>query len=76
MQFPLQVHRDIKPENILVTKTAMSISAKICDFGSATRINPTKLQKVDRSGEKDLSHYLGSRWYYGIIVLSLPVLIL
>lgn len=54
----------------------MSISAKICDFGSATRINPTKLQKVDRSGEKDLSHYLGSRWYYGIIVLSLPALIL
>lgn len=56
-----KIHRDIKPENILVTKTARDINVKIGDFGCAI-YEKSRRSGLDRQGERDLTHYVGSRW--------------
>mmetsp|Transcript_8143 Transcript_8143/g.20208 ORF Transcript_8143/g.20208 Transcript_8143/m.20208 type:complete len:384 (-) Transcript_8143:552-1703(-) len=48
------LHRDLKPGNLLVNKNC---DLKICDFGLARGVDPTK------SGSQQLTEYVVTRWY-------------
>ncbi len=53
------VHRDLKPSNVLIK--AGGTEVKLCDFGLARSIDPTRQGNAD--GSQALTDYVATRWY-------------